>query len=331
MSEWIAAAARGLGEYVLGDTFAYNPVFLLTSCGIAMLYWRATRSNGSMLPFIFPKGLYSHRSTRVDIAMMVFNSLFIGLGGLSFGILAPTVASVTMLLLNGQLSDSQTAMMGPISAAAFVLVLVLIEDFCRYAIHFIHHKVPVIWPFHAVHHSAEVLTPITFFRAHPVYFYLQQCLIGMVVGAAQGVFAALALGFIPSWTFAAAALVSRTYMLTGVHLRHSHIQLSYGRALEHVLISPRLHQVHHSAERRHYDRNFGEIFALWDWFFGTLYIPKTREQYDFGLTDENGAKIQPFPTIGAALLRPFAQSAKAVRMFYWGKAQPTSQSSGEAA
>jgi sterol desaturase/sphingolipid hydroxylase (fatty acid hydroxylase superfamily) len=67
--------------------------------------------------------------------------------------------------------------------------------------------------------------------------------------------------------------------------------------------------VHHSIERRHYNKNYGEIFAFWDWAFGTLYIPEKDEVIRFGLGDANGEPIpQPYPTLRAALVMPFIES-----------------------
>ena len=89
-------------------------------------------------------------------------------------------------------------------------------------------------------------------------------------------------------------------------LRHSHIPIRYGRALEHILISPMQHQVHHSSDPRHHDKNFGEIFAFWDWMFGTLYVPEPDEDLVFGIADSEGTLIeQPHPGFWAAMLVPF--------------------------
>lgn len=298
-----------LTDYLLGYQFAYSPIFLLTSAVVAAVYWLIVRSPRSLVGFLFPRELYTHRSSRVDLALTTFNAFFIGLGGLSFIVFAPAVATMVLVLLADPSAIERYSGMTLPFALALLTILVLAEDFCRYLIHFLHHKLAWLWPFHAVHHSAEVLTPLTFYRAHPLYFVLQQCLIACTTGLAQGMFVALAFGYAPAWVFLASAIVTRTYMLLGVHLRHSHIPLRYGCVLEHLLISPRQHQVHHSVEARHHDRNFGEIFAIWDWMFGTLYIPGREERFNFGLTDSSGKMIQPYPTLGKALLRPFAESA----------------------
>jgi hypothetical protein len=106
--------------------------------------------------------------------------------------------------------------------------------------------------------------------------------------------------------------------------------LSYGRILEHVLISPSQHQVHHSVDPKHLDKNFGEIFAIWDWIFGTLYIPTSNEELVFGIVDKNGRLIeQPHPTLRAALFQPFKESALAVRN-YAVQLRPTKRPEGNA-
>jgi sterol desaturase/sphingolipid hydroxylase (fatty acid hydroxylase superfamily) len=69
-----------------------------------------------------------------------------------------------------------------------------------------------------------------------------------------------------------------------------------------ILQSPAHHQLHHSGDPRHYDKNLGYALALWDWAFGTLAIPgKMREPIVFGLGKENprfrsalGACVVPF-------------------------------------
>ena len=84
--------------------------------------------------------------------------------------------------------------------------------------------------------------------------------------------------------------------------------------LEHILISPAQHQVHHSVATKHHDKNYGSIFAIWDWMFGTLYVPKTVETLTFGVSDGTGKPMdQPYPTLMAAMVLPFKESGQAIR------------------
>ncbi len=53
------------------------------------------------------------------------------------------------------------------------------------------------------------------------------------------------------------------------------------------MLSPAHHQVHHSTDERHFDRNFGSTLAIWDRLFGTFYQPsEKREALRFGLDDD---------------------------------------------
>jgi sterol desaturase/sphingolipid hydroxylase (fatty acid hydroxylase superfamily) len=78
-------------------------------------------------------------------------------------------------------------------------------------------------------------------------------------------------------------IASYLFFLSGYHLRHSHIWLSYGPIGSTIFISPAQHQIHHSKAKRHWDKNFGFIFAFWDYLFGSLYIPKEKETIEFGI------------------------------------------------
>lgn len=52
-------------------------------------------------------------------------------------------------------------------------------------------------------------------------------------------------------------------------------------------MSPAAHQIHHSTNPKHFDKNFGGAFAFWDWMFGTLHVPHDkREVHEVGLTDD---------------------------------------------
>ena len=61
--------------------------------------------------------------------------------------------------------------------------------------------------------------------------------------------------------------------------------LSWGKPLSYLFISPGMHQIHHDPKRL--NKNYGEVFALWDWMFGTLYIPQGRETFEIGLPEGN--------------------------------------------
>ena len=86
----------------------------------------------------------------------------------------------------------------------------------------------------------------------------------------------------------------------GSNLRHSHIKIRYPKILEHIFISPGQHQIHHSTEKKHFDKNFGVAFAIWDLMFGSLALSE-KASHKFGLKTQFGSKqgimhlyIEPF-------------------------------------
>jgi len=95
--------------------------------------------------------------------------------------------------------------------------------------------------------------------------------------------------------------------LFGAVLQHSPLPISYGPLVNRLIVSPIQHQVHHSIDPRHRNKNFGLKFALWDALFGTLYVPRGTEQLKVGLPD---ADPQEFSTVGKLYFLPFAKAAR---------------------
>jgi len=67
-------------------------------------------------------------------------------------------------------------------------------------------------------------------------------------------------------------------------VRHTHFKLSFGW-LNNVILSPHYHQLHHSTNPKHYDKNFGLMLSVWDRLFGTLMRPEPDESFSFGLAN----------------------------------------------
>jgi sterol desaturase/sphingolipid hydroxylase (fatty acid hydroxylase superfamily) len=202
----------------------------------------------------------------------------------------------------------------PVHPILMTFILLAGADFSTYWVHRIHHESRVFWPFHSVHHSAEVMTPVTVYRKHPIYDLMGTVLRGVIMGIVQGVLAGL---FLDDVTFVMVMGINAGYLvfnMVGANLRHSHVWLSYGRVIEHILISPAQHQIHHSLAPEHHNRNYGEVLAIWDWMFGTLYIPAKRMDIQFGLGDAHGNRLpQRHDTLTNAMLVPMRDSWKQIR------------------
>jgi sterol desaturase/sphingolipid hydroxylase (fatty acid hydroxylase superfamily) len=95
------------------------------------------------------------------------------------------------------------------------------------------------------------------------------------------------------------------FLLTYGHLRHSNMWIAFTGIAGRILQSPAHHQLHHSTNPAHFDKNLGFALAFWDWAFGTLVIPaKTREPIVFGVGGE-----APFRSALSALTLPCGRFA----------------------
>lgn len=314
MTDFLQSTLQNLLASISSWQFIFSPVYILTTVLIAFGIWRYRGGKSGFLSFLLPREVYRHPSTLVDLKVLLFNLVFFATGALAVLVITPIVTYNVLLTLNGVASTEMAGETTLLRGLLVALLLFLTQDFCRFINHYLHHKHPVLWPFHAVHHSAEVLSPITFMRAHPVYYAIQRLIISTLIGLMQGLVLYIFVREIDLWVIYAGTIGFQVYILLGGHLRHSHIRVTYGRVLEHVLISPAQHQVHHSSDLKHHDKNFGEIFAIWDWMFGTLYIADGDEELVFGIADGEGNRIeQPHPTLRAALVQPFVDSGRALR------------------
>jgi len=196
-----------------------------------------------------------------------------------------------------------------ICIVVFTLVFALAADFGLYLHHVAFHQIPFLWEFHKVHHSAEVLTPLTDFRLHPLELVTNGMAKGILLGLAQGIFGYLMGSELNVIMLAGMNAVFFFYFLSGYMFRHSHLWISYGPVFSKVFISPAQHQIHHSSAQKHWDRSFGGTFAVWDWLFGTLYVPKSKEQLTFGIGTDTHEYRRPLQLY----VRPFLLNLKASR------------------
>lgn len=310
--ELIAQILEGLSLLALGAAGILSPVFLLAAVAIAFLLWLRRRPGQGFLAWAFPRAVWRHPSTVVDVKVWLFGRLFtLLLAAARIG--TATGVGVTVSAWVGGLLGGRTAAPTDWHPLVVTLILFLVIDFCTYWVHRIHHESGILWPFHALHHSAEVMTPLTVYRKHPVYDLIDAFVTSAMVGLVTGLVLGLVVGQVQALTLGGINAVFYLFNIAGSNLRHSHIWLSYGPVLERILISPAQHQIHHSIDPRHHNRNYGEVLAVWDWMFGTLYVPRGEERLTFGLADAEGNPIaQPHPTLRASLWVPLRDSGRAL-------------------
>lgn len=184
----------------------------------------------------------------------------------------------------------------------YTLTLFILSDLTRYWLHRIMHTIPILWRFHRVHHSAEVLNPITFYRIHPLENVLFGLRYALLTGLVTGIFVYYFGASVRMVEFLGANVLVFIFSIIGSNLRHSHIPLSYGKGFENWFISPYQHQLHHSKKYCHH--NYGSFLAVWDRLFGTLVRGK-KSNVVFGLPKEEVSH-----SIMGALFNPFIKGVK---------------------
>lgn len=171
----------------------------------------------------------------------------------------------------------------------FVEMLLLV-DLVTYWVHRAFHRVPWLWRFHAVHHSSERLDWLAGSRMH---------LLEVLISRGLGFVPVFVLGFAPAALYAYLAFVSVHAVYIHANVRHRF------PVLESLLTTPAYHHWHHARDAAGIDRNFAGFLPLWDWLFGTAWLPD-RWPRDYGTVGERVPEGYL-----AQLAYPFRRRAKA--------------------
>ena len=226
-----------------------------------------------------------HPSSRLDLQLYLGRQLLSWLGGAGGVAGAWWVATRLVRQLDGLIGSPAISAPGWVVMAAYSLVLFLAWDLSRFALHALMHLVPGLWEVHQVHHSARVLTPLTFFRIHPLESALYQVRGALVTGLVAGLFFWL---FREEATAATLLGVPAAGLVLNVlfgNLRHSHVWLRFPAPVERWLLSPAQHQLHHSADPAHHDANYGTWLSIWDRVSGTLQLAPDAPPAEFGVPE----------------------------------------------
>jgi sterol desaturase/sphingolipid hydroxylase (fatty acid hydroxylase superfamily) len=297
--------------FSLGSHFSITSLFAALIVSALFFAWQRHRRGRrirwrTIARALFPRRIMRHASNQADIFYLFFNVFM-------FSVLFSWAIFSYQFVSNGIIAGL-VALAGPVTPSTLPLYvsrsIITVMLFLAYELgywfnHWLSHKVPLLWEFHKVHHTAEVLTPLTNFRVHPIYGWIFANILAVSAATANGVgnymFGDTAYQYALSDTNIILVLFIHAY----VHLQHTHMWISFRGALGRILVSPAHHQVHHSANPKHFNKNYGSCLALWDWMFGTLYVPaKQREPLVFGVTDHQNAH-----TVKGELVDPFVKAA----------------------
>lgn len=268
----------------------YLGISILIAFGWLLLVQKASIKKA--LARIFDRKVFLSRSAGVDYSMFVINRIMFGfISPLLLGQMAVAVG-IYIALLNSGLVPAKVFedLSKPLVVTLFSVTMFLADDLSKYLLHRWMHRWPILWSLHKVHHSAETLNPVTIYRNHPLEGVIALLRTTVVQGTVISLFYYLFDDSVSLFTIIGVNVLVFAFHVSGSNLRHSHIDIRYPRWIEHILISPCQHQLHHSIAEEHYDKNFGSALAIWDWMFGSLHVSEKEKDLKFGLLPSEGFK-----------------------------------------
>lgn len=285
-------------EYLTDPNKRLFWIYIISSIVLAIVYFYIGKKNTRV---IMSSKLWLHPSAKLDYYYF-FLSYFINIFLLvPFIVSAKTIAFSTnkFLFLHFDYFDNTIFSYSQI-VLLYTITLFLVSDFTRYWLHRFLHTIPILWEFHKVHHSAKVLTPITFYRVHPVENFLFGLRYSLSIGFVTGIFIYFFGAMIDIYTVVGVNVFLFVFSIFGANLRHSHVPFSYFAFVEKWLMSPKQHQIHHS--RKHFDKNYGGFVSIWDRMFGSLQLSNEVPILKFGLRKN---QMGDYTSLKSLIFRPF--------------------------
>ena len=237
-----------------------------------------------LLGHCFPFDRWRQKSARMDIKLYIAgkitDKIYAGLAPLCTLFISDLTREVFKFVFPNHLAAQPTYFI----IVCCSLIIFFVSELSYYITHYLQHYVPALWEIHKVHHSAKFLNPLTARRGHPLGFVFDETISAIFVGILAGSFLMLFKFNLADVLFLYACASKLGTVITMDALKHSHFSVSFG-PLEGILISPYMHQIHHSTKEEHWDKNFGINLSIWDWIFGTGFKPRNYEEIIYGLGD----------------------------------------------
>lgn len=176
-----------------------------------------------------------------------------------------------------------------------LLLAIVLLDGWLYTWHRLNHSIRLLWLFHRMHHSDNEMDVTSATRFH----------LGEHLSAAT-----LRLGLIPLFGVTAfEILVFETLVVAATMFHHANISLGwFDRPLRWVLVTPRMHHIHHSRFQPETDSNFSVLFSFWDRLAGTYRMRSDQSAVELGLDDFDDDQWQ---SIAGMLRTPFKSNGRA--------------------
>lgn len=211
----------------------------------------------------------------------------------------PLVTRLARLVHERRLGLLRRLDLPPVVEVAAAVVLL---DYTLYVWHVLTHKLPFLWRFHRVHHADLDLDATTALR-----FHFAEMVLSVPWRAAQVVLIGATPVALSTW---------QTLTLLAILFHHSNVRLPLGveRRLCRVVMTPRMHGIHHSIVRRETDSNWSTILALPDYLHGTARLDVPQPEVEIGVPEyRDPAELE----LDDLLVMPFGAQRPAWRLPGW--------------
>jgi sterol desaturase/sphingolipid hydroxylase (fatty acid hydroxylase superfamily) len=296
----------------LFSVYSLASTFCIAFCALAYRHQlRRGRANPTAIArAIFSKSVLIRDSFHADVKLFILSVVLMPVIVVSLVVSINTVSIAVHAALERAFGPVGT-FYGYDFSIKFIstLVLFLAYEIGYWVDHYLKHRVSFLWELHKLHHTADILTPLTNFRNHPIDSIVFGYSLALFIGGASGVLDWLFSRKVEIFSIDGKNIIFIFFLWTIGHLQHSEFWIPFGGIWGRIILSPAHHQIHHSSDPQHFNRNLGSVLAVWDWMFGTLEIPSTKNpRLTYGVTEEGP---NPHSSVGM-LVTPVIKSVLAL-------------------
>lgn len=213
---------------------------------------------------------------KLDVFYMFFNFFIFNLIGYA-GLSKIGTTLFKDLLLQFGIENLVAKEIESMDKLILIPILFVVKDFVQYFVHRLLHQYQKLWNFHKVHHSVLEMG----FAAHLRYHWMETIVYKTIL------YIPMAMMGIDLVDYFYADLIA----ITIGHFNHSNIKIPLG-PFKYILNNPQMHIWHHAKEiPNEKGVNFGVSLSIWDYLFGTDYIPKDGRDIALGFD-----KVEDYPS-----------------------------------
>jgi sterol desaturase/sphingolipid hydroxylase (fatty acid hydroxylase superfamily) len=254
----------------------------------ASLLWGVAVGTFALSLFVLERLFPLRRASRPLTNRLLVNLTFAAVAFVTVSLTVRPAAQAT-LGWTGE-SGFGLARLGAIPPLLQPILAFFLMDLTFYWWHRANHLIPVLWRFHNIHHLDPDLDLSTAFRFHfgelafsSAFRVVQIALIGPSLGS---------------------LLLYETVFQAGTLFHHSNLRLPIPleRRLVRLIVTPRMHGIHHSQVRGETNSNYATVFSFWDRLHRTLVLNVPQDAIDIGIPGYAGERDN---SLGQALLAPF--------------------------